>query len=68
VCCLKLAEALKREVPEFLISAVEVPKFGLCIRYSPLDVSDSKSLVSFIFLKLPLIALCKLTVYFSNEQ
>lgn len=49
-CCLQLAEALKREVPEFLVSAVEVPKYGLCIRYSPLDVSDSKSLITFMYL------------------
>lgn len=47
---LQLVEALKREVPDIHISAVEVPSIGLCIRYSPLDISDSKSTLCFLLL------------------
>jgi hypothetical protein len=35
-----LVEALRREVPDVHITAIEVPKLGLCLRYAPLEIGD----------------------------
>jgi len=37
-----LLEALRREVPDVHIVGVELPGVGLCIRYAPLEIGDSK--------------------------
>lgn len=43
----QLAETLKREVPEVHVTAVDIEKIGLCIRFAPLETSYSMLLMCF---------------------